>query len=299
MRRMHNLLIAAVLVLAPAAARAATFTATVGPSSSGGIGNCVIPGLVSGSSPVSTSGICSDSTGLSSGRAGSSFGHIGARSEGVTFGNNSLVALFGATSVFTDQLMFTSADPSANVANVSVNLILDGVLNAAADAANGGNAGSSLGAIVSLGGASFLLQYVFRSDGSFAVIHQDLGLTGGVVAPGFNGAFVSPTVSVALGSLTTFTLYLETSAGAVGAGASALSDFGNSFKLPTGSDAFNLPVGVNVNAGDWLVNNRFIDPLAAPTGVPEPASWAMMLLGLGGLGAVMRRRRSQAAFAAA
>lgn len=34
-----------------------------------------------------------------------------------------------------------------------------------------------------------------------------------------------------------------------------------------------------------------------PPGVPEPASWAMMLAGFGGLGALMRRRRAQAAFA--
>lgn len=37
---------------------------------------------------------------------------------------------------------------------------------------------------------------------------------------------------------------------------------------------------------------------AAPIGVvPEPASWAMMLLGFGGLGALLRRRRARAAFA--
>jgi hypothetical protein len=34
-----------------------------------------------------------------------------------------------------------------------------------------------------------------------------------------------------------------------------------------------------------------------PPGVPEPASWAMMLAGFGGLGALMRRRRAQATFA--
>jgi hypothetical protein len=33
--------------------------------------------------------------------------------------------------------------------------------------------------------------------------------------------------------------------------------------------------------------------------VPEPATWAMMILGMGGLGAVMRRRRQAAAIAAA
>jgi hypothetical protein len=32
--------------------------------------------------------------------------------------------------------------------------------------------------------------------------------------------------------------------------------------------------------------------LAGVGGVPEPATWAMMLIGFGGLGAVLRRRRS-------
>jgi hypothetical protein len=29
-------------------------------------------------------------------------------------------------------------------------------------------------------------------------------------------------------------------------------------------------------------------------GVPEPATWAMMMIGFGGMGALLRRRRSQA-----
>lgn len=36
-----------------------------------------------------------------------------------------------------------------------------------------------------------------------------------------------------------------------------------------------------------------------PTGVPEPATWAMMLVGFGGLGAVLRRGRRLSATAAA
>ena len=33
-------------------------------------------------------------------------------------------------------------------------------------------------------------------------------------------------------------------------------------------------------------------------GVPEPASWAMMLVGFGGMGALLRSRRTRAALAA-
>ena len=41
-------------------------------------------------------------------------------------------------------------------------------------------------------------------------------------------------------------------------------------------------------------NSFEFDRIAA---VPEPATWAMMLMGFGGLGAMIRRRRSMAAFA--
>jgi hypothetical protein len=33
------------------------------------------------------------------------------------------------------------------------------------------------------------------------------------------------------------------------------------------------------------------------TTVPEPAAWALMLVGFGGMGAMLRRRRAQVAFA--
>ncbi|HEX2815522.1 MAG TPA: PEPxxWA-CTERM sorting domain-containing protein [Phenylobacterium sp.] len=45
---------------------------------------------------------------------------------------------------------------------------------------------------------------------------------------------------------------------------------------------------------------RFIDPVldnvtvTGPAGVPEPASWALMLVGFGGLGVLLRRRRAEA-----
>jgi len=43
--------------------------------------------------------------------------------------------------------------------------------------------------------------------------------------------------------------------------------------------------------------NSFELDRIASVGVPEPATWAMMLMGFGGLGAMLRRRRSLAAFA--
>ena len=50
--------------------------------------------------------------------------------------------------------------------------------------------------------------------------------------------------------------------------------------------------GVPSNSGYWLADN-------ISAGVPEPATWAVMLVGFGGLGVSMRRqRRKQAAVAA-
>jgi choice-of-anchor C domain-containing protein len=60
--------------------------------------------------------------------------------------------------------------------------------------------------------------------------------------------------------------------------------------------AFNETAGGG-NAGVFL-DNVSVTGGSITRGVPEPATWAMMLIGFGGLGALMRRRRDRAAFAA-
>jgi len=104
----------------------------------------------------------------------------------------------------------------------------------------------------------------------------------------------SHTIHVALNSPVNLVVRLQAGAGASGPGSIALSDFSGSFKFPT-NGVFNLPDGVTANAGDYLVNNRFIDPLAPAGGVPEPASWALMIAGFGLAGAALRKRRKLAA----
>jgi hypothetical protein len=46
--------------------------------------------------------------------------------------------------------------------------------------------------------------------------------------------------------------------------------------------------------GDVVELDNVLYRGAAPDAVPEPATWAMMLMGFGGLGAVLRRRRALA-----
>ena len=68
-----------------------------------------------------------------------------------------------------------------------------------------------------------------------------------------------------------------------------------------GSNAFNAGVGsrllfVAEGTSDSL--GGYVDNIQISTAVPEPAAWATMLLGFGGLGALLRRRRALAGFAA-
>jgi hypothetical protein len=73
-------------------------------------------------------------------------------------------------------------------------------------------------------------------------------------------------------------------------GSSALSDFSHTFGFPTNGDVFLLPPGVTVNAGTYLVDNRFVNPDAVAA-VPEPQAWAAMIFGLVFVGSVAARRR--------
>jgi len=67
---------------------------------------------------------------------------------------------------------------------------------------------------------------------------------------------------------------------------------GGTFKVPTGATELYL---ATVDGYQW---NNNTGAFTASVAVPEPATWAMMLVGFGGLGAAMRSRRKLAAAAA-
>ena len=59
--------------------------------------------------------------------------------------------------------------------------------------------------------------------------------------------------------------------------------------------AGNSPVTASGGRLDLDARNGVIGHLAGPTGVPEPSTWALLLSGFGGIGAMIRRRRSAVA----
>jgi len=58
----------------------------------------------------------------------------------------------------------------------------------------------------------------------------------------------------------------------------------------TGSDTLSLAAQTNPN--EWAVDDVSVTTVAAAPRIPEPATWAVMLVGFDGLGAAMRARRS-------
>jgi hypothetical protein len=270
---------AAAAALAVASPASAAFL-----SVSAGCANGGLP--LSGNSPVSLSGVCSNpDIGVATAGAFATFGHLGATSSAASFNNDSLFIDNSANANFEDIIVFS--DPTAPIGattQVSVNMLLDGAFNAATD--GHGRAGANVEGLVAFSGGGFNFRFSTDGDGDF-----DSSISVGSIVEDGRVAMTSPTITVFLNSPILFRVGLATRAAASGPFSSASAEFGSSsFKLPAGGDAFNLADGVTVNAGDWLVNNRFIDPLAPSGGVPEPASWALMILGFGVTGAFLRRR---------
>lgn len=276
---------AAFLPAAPAAA--ATLVVGAGPSSAFANQSCDGPGgPFTGSSTQTITRTCTRvDVGSATGSAVASVGHIGASSVATTH-SDSLGAGIGAQADFSDVVTFTSTNPLATTADISLNLLLDGVLQK-------GNPfdGASLEAFAIVGGQFTKLAMRFDGDG-FTVGQNDF-TTSGVLAPVTNAILTTPALTVALNTPILIRLDLQVGTGVGGPTGFASADFGGSFKFPT-SGVFNLADGITANAGDYLVNNRFIDPLAAPVGgaIPEPAAWALMIAGFGLAGAMLRRRRT-------
>lgn len=74
-----------------------------------------------------------------------------------------------------------------------------------------------------------------------------------------------------------------------------LASVTNSSALEGTVVARNFTLNGEIHLGTYAGTSSFLPP---PSGVPEPATWAMLLTGFGGLGAIARRRRDRLATAA-
>lgn len=78
--------------------------------------------------------------------------------------------------------------------------------------------------------------------------------------------------------------------------------YGNGGGSPDGTAFFRIDAGAGIssltlNPPFPATSNLLVYGTGPGGGVPEPATWAMLIVGMGGMGAVLRRRRSQLAAA--
>lgn len=282
---------AAFVFLASASPSSAAFF-TAGTTPFSGANNCSgVQGGV-GSAPISASAICSPSAGVTSqSEARATYGQVGASAQ--VLGGSSAFAV----SSFQDTVMFTSTDPNAYEATVTFQFVLDGFMTAHAGAPIIGgpspNAVSDVRASLFFNGQGpFTFDRTDTSDftGNHTTIdYGNLSVASGNPFDSGLNLILTRSFLVPLNYNITYAFQLSSSA-SVFADGEASSLFSHTMGFSPGLNAFILPDGVTANAGDYLVNNRLVSG-----GVPEPASWALMIAGLGLTGAALRRRRTAVA----
>lgn len=281
---LHALLATAAVVFA-APGGAAVFRVQAGTEAS-----CSSPTIdVTGSQGFGKQIACSGPVGNLTGEANAGFGTVGAVARAGSTSAASIPAIVFTIGEFRDTVIFTSTNPNLTSTSARLNIHLSGLFS---------NSGFT-GGTVEGGGSGAGSQFGFAlGQGSTPTSLRGLEFVSGVLnAPAgqTDARLRTFTTQVPIGVPVDISFSLKARAFSVGLAPNGLSnfaiaDFGSTFEIPLGSDAFELEDGVTANSGTWLVNNRRVDPNAGPGGVPEPASWAMLIMGFGLTGAAMRRR---------
>ena len=146
------------------------------------------------------------------------------------------------------------------------------------------------------------------SDGSFSGAFSDSGLPQGgftdtftfTVPAGVNGATITTTATSPTNNVDFSSVTLDGAPFTVGvSGVTEFQFFMPTF-LPAGTHSIVVTGSVEAPppGGDGVSVGAYSGTVAFTPGVPEPASWALMILGVGAVGASLRqRRRAVASFA--
>jgi hypothetical protein len=140
--------------------------------------------------------------------------------------------------------------------------------------------------------------------GPFSLANDLATLPGTLLASGTTYDFTF-TVAPPLGTLAT--IQIQAQAQKSGDNEPITFDFysgdpGSGTFLATSSTGTNANLSFNPGAGDYYIevtpayiakNNEALSGTILISTVPEPAAWAMMLVGFGGLGATLRRRSAK------
>jgi PEP-CTERM motif-containing protein len=276
-------LAAALVAAAPCGASAATQFQALVSTAGADVSGCVTsaPGGTS-AGPISASIACLG-RGSGGATAVATFGHVGASATGTDFATGDYATSASAFAI--GDVILTGADPSApaGTTHVSLNLVFAGGLSATDEAASEVRIQAFLFGETLVAGTFEDARGVFLCDATFV----------GADACGATYAedISSGSILVPLNIPIQLALLLSVSAGGTDIGTSGSADFSHSLDLPVGRDVFNLADGVEANNVDFhIVDDRFL----VPGGVPEPSTWALLLLGFAGIGAICRRDATRA-----
>ena len=220
---------------------------------------------------------CNDGRGPVAADAIAAPGSLGVASSGLHGGSSLPLAQYGQA-FYTDDITFTRLDPLLpDTFLVSLSVDLDGsmvgsaTLNGRVDLMNVFNASFSI-------------------DPNFPFSSPGFTVTGSTNPAAFDARLTTATGSASIDRPYVLEMRM-TGVTYVNFGTTATLDFLHTLGFPSDRPVFNLPDGYTANAGDYLVNNRFVSGATAPpAAVPEPGT--LTLVGVTIAGLLVRRRLS-------